>query len=36
MPLYEGRHIPASFEDYVIESSGDGANTVTLVRWKKG
>ena len=34
--LFQAAVIPASFGEYVIESSGDGANTVTLVRWKKG
>ena len=34
--LFQAAVIPASFGEYVIESSGDGANTATLVRWKKG
>ena len=34
--LFQAAVIPAGFGEYVIESSGDGANTVTLVRWKKG
>ena len=34
--LFQAAVIPASFGDYVIESSGEGANTITLVRWKKG
>lgn len=34
--LFQAAVIPASFGEYVIESSGDGGNTATLVRWKKG
>ena len=34
--LFQAAVIPASFGEYVIESSGDGGNTVTLIRWKKG
>ncbi len=34
--LFQAAVIPASFGAYVIESSGDGGNTATLVRWKKG
>ena len=34
--LFQAAVIPAGFGEYVIESSGDGANTATLVRWKKG
>lgn len=33
---FQAAVIPASFGEYVVESSGDGLNTVTLVRWKKG
>ncbi|MCI8376856.1 MAG: hypothetical protein HFI29_15735 [Lachnospiraceae bacterium] len=34
--LFQAAVIPASFGEYVVESDGEGANTVTLVRWKKG
>ncbi len=34
--LFQAAVIPASFGEYVIESDGTGANTCTLVRWKKG
>lgn len=34
--LFQAAVIPAAFGEYVVESSGDGANTITLVRWKKG
>jgi len=34
--LFQAAVIPASFGEYAVESSGDGANTITLVRWKKG
>ena len=34
--LFQAAVIPASFGEYVLEASGDGGNTITLVRWKKG
>ena len=34
--LFQAAVIPADFGEYVIESSGEGGNTATLVRWKKG
>lgn len=34
--LFQAAVIPANFGEYVVESSGDGMNTITLVRWKKG
>jgi len=34
--LFQAAVIPASFGEYVIESSNEGSNTATLVRWKKG
>lgn len=34
--LFQAAVIPAGFGEYVVESSGDGMNTITLVRWKKG
>ena len=34
--LFQAAVIPASFGEYVVEGSGDGGHTITLVRWKKG
>ena len=34
--LFQTAVIPASFGDYEIRSSGDGANAVVLIRWKVG
>jgi len=34
--LFQAAVIPASFGEYVVEGSGEGGHTITLVRWKKG
>jgi len=34
--LFQAAVIPADFGEYVMEASGDGGNTVTLIRWKIG
>ena len=34
--LFQAAVIPAGFGEYVVEGSGEGGHTVTLVRWKKG